>query len=123
MSLSHSSTEQQPHKAPEDRSVCCAKPLTAVARHPGAVIASDVRMSREALDAGPFVYCDVQVCAERQWQAGMRRGLFARAEEPGVRLLVHLLVPVLHKCSNRTSRHIWLTPQLANVLWTSSAAA
>ena len=29
-------------------------------RHPGSVIASDVRMNRDLLDAGPFVYCDVQ---------------------------------------------------------------
>ena len=35
-----------------------------VCRHPGAVVASDVRMSREALEAGPFVYCDVQVPCE-----------------------------------------------------------
>ena len=29
-------------------------------RHPGCVVASDVRMNRDQASAGPFVYCDVQ---------------------------------------------------------------
>ncbi len=29
-------------------------------RHPGCVVASDVRMNRHHLGIGPFVYCDVQ---------------------------------------------------------------
>ena len=29
-------------------------------RHPGSVVASDVKMNRELLEGGPLVYCDVQ---------------------------------------------------------------